>query len=527
MKTNLHTIEHELDGIVVGSSVRSSCNDAKLEYPVLFNAGDHRYYDNNLYVTTSQNLEDARERIKSYLSRNPSLTFSCACLGAPPAFCVEARNCDIVWTDESTSIVEVFNATQRAFQRLSAWERELDEIIECGGSLPDLVNASLAVFRNDLCITDPFSRVLAHRVYRSKRFAREQTDLIQEGAYLPKSMVLDGVEDERDGEDFTSLHPTFATMSAFRCTVLRSIVNVSDDYALILSVHPNYQPVGEKDCSLALVLAKAMKRLVSAFGAAKGDDPRSRAHDVLRELVQGKRVPEADAVQCAVTLGWSRNAEEYLCLCVDFAPAMNLRDCRVMRPSAALCNQLEEQFDCLAFDLNGSIVAVVNLTRSQERENELLAAIKAFAQSRRLVVGSSTPYLGLDSIPDSYRQARAALHAGFAEEEAGLVRFGERALDIGLGFIAKEMGPERFSPRPLVEMARQCQDLYRILEAYLKANCNSNAASKQLNLQRNSFVYRLEKAKQLLAMDLDDPDVRLLLLLSLKLVERYGLDNRA
>ena len=272
MKLNLYTIEHELGGIVAGASLHSDCNAPKADYPILFGVGDHRYYDNIVYVAASRHLEESKDKIKRYLSQNPGLTFSCVCIGTPPAFCLEAKNCDVVWTDGQESRSRTFNAVQRVFQHFNAWERELGAVIDRGGELADLVNASLKVFRNDLCITDPFSRVLVHRVFRHERFTREQTDLIKEGECLPQNMVFDGIEDEREGQDFASFAPTFPVMKAFDCTVLRSVVSVSRDYALILSVHPNYQPVGKKDCAPALVLAEALKRLSAAFARMEGGE---------------------------------------------------------------------------------------------------------------------------------------------------------------------------------------------------------------------------------------------------------------
>ena len=85
-------------------------------------------------------------------------------------------------------------------------------------------------------------------------------------------MVFDGIEDEREGQDFASFAHVARVMKAFDCTVLRSVVSVSRDYALILSVHPNDQPVGKKDCAPALVLAEALKRLSAAFARMEGGE---------------------------------------------------------------------------------------------------------------------------------------------------------------------------------------------------------------------------------------------------------------
>ncbi len=525
MKLNLYTIEHELGGIVAGASLHSDCNAPKADYPILFGVGDHRYYDNIVYVAASRHLEESKEKIKRYLSQNPGLTFSCVCIGTPPAFCLEAKNCDVVWTDGQESRSRTFNAVQRVFQHFNAWERELGAVIDRGGELADLVNASLKVFRNDLCITDPFSRVLVHRVFRHERFTREQTDLIKEGECLPQNMVFDGIEDEREGQDFASFAPTFPVMKAFDCTVLRSVVSVSRDYALILSVHPNYQPVGKKDCAPALVLADALKRLSAAFGRMEGGDHYFSVHSTLKAIVQGKQVPDSDLIQCALAQGWNRDADEYACLCIDFMPNLQIQDCCFMRPYVSVCNRLQALLDCAAFVIDSRIVAVVDCTQMPGGEDGLHAEIARFAADHRLVAGASAPYFGLRSLQSSYAQAFAALRMGYAETDRHLVRFADHALDIGMNFIMKELGPERFCPRALIELAQHDHDLYVALEAYLKANCNSSVAARRLHLQRNSFVYRLEKARKLLGMDLDDPDVRLLLLISFKLIDLYGLDN--
>ena len=471
-------------------------------------------------MASSDDIDASKEKIRRQLSRNPHLTLAFICLGEPPAFCLEAKNCDVLWVDDRQNESKAFNAVQEAFQRFNAWERELGMIVEQGGELPGLVNASLKVFKNDICITDPFSRVLAHRVFRNVRFPREQTDLIKEGAYLPKGMLFDGVRDEQDGENFTSPLPTFSTMQAFDCTVLRSVVSVSRDYALILSVHPNYQPVGKKDCAPALVLAEALKRLSAAFGRMEGGDHYISVHSTLKAIVQGKQVPDS-----ALAQGWNRDADEYACLCIDFMPNLQIQDCCFMRPYVSVCNRLQALLDCAAFVIDSRIVAVVDCTQMPGGEDGLHAEIARFAADHRLVAGASAPYFGLRSLQSSYAQAFAALRMGYAETDRHLVRFADHALDIGMNFIMKELGPERFCPRALIELTQHDHELYVALEAYLKANCNSSVAARRLHLQRNSFVYRLEKARKLLGMDLDDPDVRLLLLISFKLIDLYGLDN--
>lgn len=229
---------------------------------------------------------------------------------------------------------------------------------------------------NDLCITDPFSRVLAHRVYRQTVRARADRPYYLRRAYLPKSMVLDdGVEDERDGEDFTRHSIRWVRHhERLSCTVLiRSIVSVSDDYAP-LSVHP-LQPVEKRTVPRSLVLAKAIEKAgFSVRRAQRRGRPRSHAHLMLRSLSSGKRVPEADAIQCAVIPWDGQTLKSTLPLCVDFAPAMNLRDVASCGPSAlTLINQLRR---------------AIRLSGFRPERQHRRQILEAFAQNRRLVVGS-------------------------------------------------------------------------------------------------------------------------------------------
>ncbi len=521
----MHTIAHELNDIVIGKILSSDPNKPSIDYPVLFSLNEYHYYGNILYVSIDKHLEEAKDRVQRYLSRNPNLSLSFVCVGTPPSYIDAIPNCDIAWIDPNQSRTHVFNAVQKVFQRYDSWERNLNDIVNGGGGVSDLANASLGIFKNDICITDQFSRVLVHRVFRTGQLLRDQTDQIEEGKYLPKNMVFDGLIDEQGGMDFSSLEPTFATMHAFHCSVLRSTIKVSPGYALILSVHSNFQEVGLYDCAPLLVLAAAIKNLYSSYGMLDSNERYVDVRATIRSFIQGKYVSDSNLIQCAIAFDWSRETDEFLCLCIDFVPNMRVEDGILMKPLASVCNSIQERFDCVAFILDNRIIVVVNCTRSDTAESSLFDTVEQFGCEYGLMIGASSLYPGMKSLPGSYRQALAALNKGCRGQQSCIVRFEDNTLEIGMSYILNEMNPERFCPKELVLLARTDPELYRSLDAYLKANCNSNMASKSLSLQRNSFVYRLEKIKRLLNMDLEDPDTRLLLLISFKLIELYGLEN--
>ncbi len=69
---------------------------------------------------------------------------------------------------------------------------------------------------------------------------------------------------------------------------------------------------------------------------------------------------------------------------------------------------------------------------------------------------------------------------------------------------------------PLLRDERHGETLVETLEAFFACNGNSTRAAEALHLHRNSLLYRLNQAKELLGQDLDDPELRLSLQLAIK-----------
>lgn len=60
----------------------------------------------------------------------------------------------------------------------------------------------------------------------------------------------------------------------------------------------------------------------------------------------------------------------------------------------------------------------------------------------------------------------------------------------------------------------------KTLRAYLDENLNATRAAEELFIHRSTFLYRLEKIKEILQSDLDDPDEIFYLNFSFRLLEQ-------
>jgi len=120
----------------------------------------------------------------------------------------------------------------------------------------------------------------------------------------------------------------------------------------------------------------------------------------------------------------------------------------------------------------------------------------------------------------SANEARDAARLGAAIFGAGRVT---RPVDLGVYRLllalrtSGELGP--FVQRtlaPLLADARNGDALIETLDAFFASNGNLSEAARRLGLHRNSLLYRLSRARELLGHDLDDPELRLSLQLAIK-----------
>ena len=73
--------------------------------------------------------------------------------------------------------------------------------------------------------------------------------------------------------------------------------------------------------------------------------------------------------------------------------------------------------------------------------------------------------------------------------------------------------------RELIGRKDEGFDNYHLLRTFLLTERNISLTARLMHMHRNSIIYRLNQIREVLAVDLDDPDIRLRLMLSFKIME--------
>ncbi|MEM9132453.1 MAG: helix-turn-helix domain-containing protein [Actinomycetota bacterium] len=183
----------------------------------------------------------------------------------------------------------------------------------------------------------------------------------------------------------------------------------------------------------------------------------------------------------------------------------------------------------------GTATSVVLLSSRTTSHGELIsrdvaeAATRAVDQARpalgslELHVGVGTPHPGLPGLRTSVNEATTAVRSARDHRRPNQPQFFDR-LGFGRALLQwaeidgiRSVVDELLAPL-LDQSPQRAAESLETLRTYLASGRNVSSTAATLHLHRNTIRYRIERITDRLAVDLDDPDERLLLELACRLV---------
>jgi purine catabolism regulator len=163
------------------------------------------------------------------------------------------------------------------------------------------------------------------------------------------------------------------------------------------------------------------------------------------------------------------------------------------------------------------------MARARQVIEEVRAQLAVRTPSGAVGAGISRTATGLIGLRDAYREAKDAMSIAAQLGDAETTTYYGDLKLYQLLLSVKDRNLEhlrRFyseSLLPLVEHDERKQgELIRTLNGFFEANGNLAKAATDLDVHRNTLVYRLERISELTGLDLNDADNRLILHLALK-----------
>ncbi len=355
------------------------------------------------------------------------------------------------------------------------------------------------------------------------------------GAPVSLLTVLDQiVERGASGAVIAGLIPASALPRPL-ATVARELRARADRIALPIIALPQQAPLVDVRAAIVELATERRDRPISPLEPVDAYAAQMRASlrsEALEALLAGAYVGEAQMRLRASHLGYDLNQPHVVLWVQLHEAAQNGRrdGAHDMTRSQALAEALEVVLGAWTQTREpDQVIALLPL--NADRSQQDLADRVATQMSRTLGAEHDrhTPewYAGLGEPATAPAAVRRSAQEAHDAAQLGAIVLGARHIarpaDLGvyrLLLALREHGElEPFTQsalEPLLLDRRHGDTLIETLEAFFACNGNSTKAAEKLHLHRNSLLYRLNQARELLGRDLDDPETRLTLQLAIK-----------
>ncbi len=417
---------------------------------------------------------------------------------------------------EKERLPEVSNALVRAFRFYGEWEQKLTELRFGTGAVEDMLEASFPVLGNPLVL------FLGHDFTIEKQVGTEALSekypFLESGQehmeYVNAVLQDPGYEKEHPGGG-CYWGPDYIT--GFRS--LNWNIRKGGEITHCLCLLEYKKRLADADGDLLEILGQNIKYVLQSREGRGGRRDES-LHKILRRILSDRTLDYMEASRYLTSLGWQRE-HQYLCLVyqLTYLDRGNL-------PTNSICNFMEEQYKgCSSFIYEGDIVNFFDLTETKLPLDEVASQLKPFIRDSYLKAGYSRVMEGHMGLRRQYVQSCLALDVGGRRKPyLWIHHFNQITMTYILEQITRKLPGSMLCHEKLLVLRKMDKEngteYMKTLRTYLDQQQNAVRTAKELYIHRSTFLYRLEKIKEILDSDLDDAEELLYLNLSFRMLER-------
>lgn len=219
-------------------------------------------------------------------------------------------------------------------------------------------------------------------------------------------------------------------------------------------------------------------------------------------------------------LGWGGN-HEYMCLILQIT-YLNQQNLSTKAISRYIKKKLG---DSVSFLYQDEIVVFFDLTRLGMNQEEVAGKLVYFIRDTYLKAGYSRVMTGHMNLRRQYVQAKTALDVGSRKKPYLWIHyFSQVAMTYILEQATKRLPGTMICYEGLLELKKHDEEnqtqYMETLRVYLEQHLSATQAARELFIHRSTFLYRLDRIREILQSDLDDPEEIFYLELSFRLLEQ-------
>jgi hypothetical protein len=469
---------------------------------VRFASGRAKYEDGTVYLASDKDGFVAPKRKASAL-----LIFAGDSNNIPPD--AEKRFDSVIFV-KNADIFAVHDRIQEIFHVYDTWNSDLRRILSEGSDVQAMIDLSTPILGEPLILQDSNYASIAV----SSRYAGNPLlDPIIDSNNVPYLMQAERREKGRYPgapyvvpmklADRQALYINLFQQGRFRYRLLMPSVS------------------GEFNVSAPNLLEYLSTYIQLAIGFVIGGDSGGASLPRILEKILTRDYTDPDFIEQSLeTYGWLKT-HRYICakIYADI-PDFNNRTLRFMS------DRLKSVFhEACIFEHDNSIVIIFNLDMLLIESAKIESALADYLRDNNLKAGLSDEFTGAEYFPEYYYEAETALKLGpRTKPYSWLYHFGDSIYTFITESCTEKLPAHMICDRRLLKLKEydeeHHQDLYNTLYVYLKNNLRSVGAAKELYIHRSTFLYRIERIKEISGIDPENEGDRWYLMFSFKLLEQ-------
>lgn len=523
MNLNLQIVIGELEDHKFEGWFSNAFDEFPCAYPKIYEGG--KFESRPLYVANAEQLPE-----------NPIAPdgASIVCLGNPPeAYFQYPFN--IISTKEQLSLVSVENELLDIFDRYETWRQSIDEAIEKHLPLKEIARTAVPIVGNPILLqtldlfmlfhlTDCLEGASPELLKKYSEFSGVPKVPIPDNYHIDYDYMVELVSDPMFEEADRTVKPKMFDSPRFEFRCLYYNIVVDGRYVARVLFDEVTRKFSSKDYSLIVILGQYLGKALKDMDTEKLGWPKD-FDIVVGELLSHKLVKESRIIQVLKLMGWEIH-DEYCCVVLT-AIAYDTSE-GLLRERAQV---VSKAFPACTYQVvDEKIVLLINISKSKMSRSEMISTSATEFRDSLLIAGYSSSYDNFMNLYYYYLQACKTLEVGRKQDPTRWAfKFEDYQLLAELSECKGRLIPEALYPeglKRLVDYDRKHKScLVDVLRIFIENDRNIAATARIGYMNRNTCLYRLKRIGEISKMDLDDPNVRLVLELAFKISEHEEKEN--
>lgn len=486
---------------------------------------DEDYTYEDISILTSS-LDKTPKANKLYISLSPDFSLfnqfsqkiTIICPARDESFArFKAFPCAVIALADSSDMADVINRLTNYTNMISSWKSALNLAVATDSDLQSLLDISEPYFHDPIIIMSKTLKVLAC----TKHIPASHPDVektIRDG-YFSRHMIKGLIENNylQAAESFREIGYHYPP-NYIGCTKIIKVFGENTLHAHTICLYGLSSDPTPETMYRMKILVNAIQELLHLHYPAKGISD-NRDSCIFEELIEDDLPPD-ELENKSNLLNW-KPQDSYCIYCIKFK--------RYFYPYVLFiinCLQSVPLFTNV-FAVNQQIIVLEKMTRhleiNEKKQNQNIW-LESLLKENSAYCGQSSPFNHLSEFRQAYLQASAAASIGnLLNPSQTMYQYKDYFVYHVLCICGKQVSLDKLYCKQLKEIKKydnkHTTNDIQLLCSLLKHERNVTAVAKDLFLHRNTVIYRIKKLEERLGLSLDDPNVRLMLQLSIMMLD--------